>query len=107
MPTQREAANAALRLCIHERDVALAPPTAQTGERDCAENLRGEGIDEITRERTLKGFFMTTNPGCGRGRGLGRGYGLKTQSKGTVPIASASGETTTISLFLPRTTKGL
>ncbi|MCI0753008.1 response regulator [Teichococcus vastitatis] len=62
----------------------------------------GHGMPASVVERAFEPFFTTKPAGQGTGLGLSMIYGFARQSKGTVRILSASGEGTTVELYLPR-----
>ncbi len=62
----------------------------------------GTGMDEAVRARVFEPFFTTKDVGKGTGLGLSQVYGFAHQSSGTVRIASAPGQGTTVEIFLPR-----
>lgn len=67
----------------------------------------GTGMDAEMIGRVFEPFFTTKERGQGTGLGLSQVYGFTRASGGDVRIDSTPGEGTTISLFLPRTSKAL
>lgn len=61
----------------------------------------GRGMSAETQERVFEPFFTTKEAGQGTGLGLPMVYGLIQQHDGSVEIASALGEGTTVELWLP------
>jgi signal transduction histidine kinase len=66
----------------------------------------GSGMPPEVKARAFEPFFTTKEAGKGTGLGLSTIYGFVRQSGGTVTIDSEPGKGTTISLFLPKATKG-
>jgi PAS domain S-box-containing protein len=62
----------------------------------------GVGIAPELLPRLFEAFFTTKELGKGTGLGLAMVHGFARQSGGAVSIASAPGQGTTVSLFLPR-----
>jgi signal transduction histidine kinase/ActR/RegA family two-component response regulator len=65
----------------------------------------GSGIAPEHLERVFDPFFTTKPVGKGTGLGLSQIFGFARQSGGDVQIASALGAGTTVSLYLPRSTR--
>jgi PAS domain S-box-containing protein len=78
-------------------------PSALTGEF-VALSLAdtGSGIGPDVLARVFEPFFTTKDVGRGTGLGLSQVYGFARQSGGDVRIASAPGEGTTVTIYLPR-----
>jgi signal transduction histidine kinase/CheY-like chemotaxis protein len=62
----------------------------------------GPGMPAEVTARAFEPYFTTKPAGLGSGLGLSQVYGFASQSGGSVVIASAPGEGTAITLFLPR-----
>ncbi len=62
----------------------------------------GTGISPELITKVFEPFFTTKEIGKGTGLGLSQVYGFAKQSGGFVSIASALGQGTTVSIFLPR-----
>jgi CheY-like chemotaxis protein len=67
----------------------------------------GCGIAPEILPKVFEPFFTTKQPDKGTGLGLSQVYGLTRQSGGTVTIASEVGEGTTVTIYLPRSTRPL
>lgn len=65
----------------------------------------GEGIPPGLVARVFEPFFTTKPLGRGTGLGLAQVYGFATQSGGTARIASEPGRGTTVTLYLPLSSK--
>jgi PAS domain S-box-containing protein len=63
----------------------------------------GKGMDEATRARAIEPFFSTKGVGKGTGLGLSMAHGLASQLGGALTIASAPGQGTEVSMWLPET----
>ncbi len=61
----------------------------------------GQGMDEETRARALEPFFTTRQEAGGTGLGLATVYGIVRKLGGTIDIASAVAEGTTLTIDLP------
>jgi CheY-like chemotaxis protein len=66
----------------------------------------GHGMDEATIARAFDPFFTTKAPGKGTGLGLSTVYGIIEQSGGSIRIASAPGQGTSVAIELPRAPEG-
>ncbi|WP_245951447.1 response regulator [Paracidovorax anthurii] len=114
--------NSLLNLCINARDAMphggtlriLAANHHLDGARPQACGVRagdyvalavadtGAGMPAEVAARAFEPFFTTKPIGQGTGLGLSMVYGFARQSGGSASIASAEGEGTTITLWLPR-----
>jgi PAS domain S-box-containing protein len=65
----------------------------------------GVGIPEDILPKVIEPFFTTKQVNKGTGLGLSQVYGLAHQSGGAISIESTLGEGSTITLYLPRTTR--
>ena len=65
----------------------------------------GTGMDAATQARVFEPFFTTKEVGKGTGLGLAQVYGFAKQSGGSVRLRTAPGQGTTVSLFLPVTSR--
>jgi PAS domain S-box-containing protein len=98
------------RLCIATANIRLDPAMAAERELPPGEYVRlsvadtGTGMTPDVVERAFDPFFTTKPQGRGTGLGLSMIYGFARQSGGQIRIASAPGEGTTATLYLPRHT---
>ena len=67
----------------------------------------GTGMPAEVMARAFEPYFTTKPEGLGSGLGLSQVYGFANQSGGSAALASAPGEGTAITLFLPRAEAGL
>ncbi|MDB5406587.1 MAG: baeS [Rhodospirillales bacterium] len=67
----------------------------------------GTGMSSQTMQRIFEPFFTTKEVDKGTGLGLSRVYGFTQQSGGGVTVESTPGSGTSITLYLPRSTKPL
>jgi signal transduction histidine kinase/ActR/RegA family two-component response regulator len=95
------------RLTIATRNVEVPAdeateelPAGQFVEVSVADN--GSGMSEAVLARVFEPFFTTKPVGKGSGLGLSQVFGVARQSGGGVRIATAEGQGSTISVFLPR-----
>ncbi|MEO5800013.1 MAG: ATP-binding protein, partial [Gemmatimonadales bacterium] len=61
----------------------------------------GDGMDSVTLSRIFEPFFTTKELGEGTGLGLAATLGIMTQNHGYITVASAMGQGTMFSLYLP------
>jgi CheY-like chemotaxis protein len=87
-------------------------PSGRTDRGDATDDLEGEfvaiTITDIPRDvlsKVFEPFFTTKAAGKGTGLGLSQVYGFAHQSGGDVTIASEVGRGTSITLYLPRSTR--
>jgi signal transduction histidine kinase len=115
--------NAVLNLAVNARDAMPqggrltiatanahldAPPTRDAGEVNAGDYVAitvtdtGTGMTPEVLAKAFEPFFTTKDIGQGTGLGLSQVYGFVRQSGGDVTITSASGQGTTVALYLPR-----
>ena len=116
--------NAVLNLVINARDampsggeltIATGNLAVATSERDMAAGDyvvitvrdHGVGMTPVEVERAFDPFFTTKPIGQGTGLGLSMVYGFAKQSRGHVRIDSKLAEGTTVTIFLPRSSRPL
>jgi PAS domain S-box-containing protein len=82
---------------------ALADTNIRPGEYvRIAVTDTGGGMPPEVMERAFEPFFTTKPEGKGTGLGLSMAHGFVKQSGGHIRLASAPGQGTTVSIFLPR-----
>jgi PAS domain S-box-containing protein len=62
----------------------------------------GHGMPQDVMERAFEPFFTTKPEGKGTGLGLSMAHGFARQSGGDIRLASAAGQGTTVTIYLPR-----
>ncbi len=100
------------RLELRTRNAMLAVPagSGEAGSLVSVEHVvvsvsdNGTGMDEAVRAQAFEPFFTTKEFGRGFGLGLSQVYGFARAAGGTVEIASAPGQGTTVEVWLPRST---
>ncbi|RCK75966.1 MAG: PAS/PAC sensor hybrid histidine kinase [Candidatus Ozemobacter sibiricus] len=65
----------------------------------------GTGMDEETRKHLFEPFFTTKEAGKGTGLGLAAVYGTIRNHRGAITVATALGQGTTFTIFLPLATE--
>ncbi len=81
-------------------DVELGLPPGDYVAVEVADT--GAGMPREVAERAFEPFFTTKGLGRGTGLGLSQVYAMARQAGGTVRLASAPGQGTTVSILLPR-----
>jgi signal transduction histidine kinase/ActR/RegA family two-component response regulator len=118
-----ELENAILNLCVNARDAMhgqgqltisvanVALKRHQVNDLEGGDYIRisvadtGTGIPPELLERVFEPFFTTKPVGKGTGLGLSQLFGFARQSGGDVAIQSAQNVGTTVSIYLPRSTR--
>ncbi|MDP8912406.1 MAG: ATP-binding protein, partial [Pseudomonadota bacterium] len=117
--------NAILNLCVNARDAMngqgqltinidnVTVKAGEVGELAPGDYVRisvadtGVGIAPEHLERVFEPFFTTKPVGKGTGLGLSQIFGFARQSGGDVAIASTPNVGTTVSIYLPRSTRSV
>jgi PAS domain S-box-containing protein len=116
---------ALINLVVNARDampnggtITIGARNVRLGSGDSPDALSGEfvalfitdtgaGIPPDILPKVFEPFFTTKELDKGTGLGLSQVHGLTHQSGGTVTIASRVGEGTTVTMYLPRSTRPL
>ncbi|MES2099707.1 MAG: PAS domain-containing protein [Pseudomonadota bacterium] len=97
-----------LRVALQATTLA-EPRLATTGTLPAGDYLlltvsdTGSGIADDVRERIFDPFVTTKKVGAGSGLGLSLVHGIVTEVGGAVDVATAAGEGSTFTVYLPRT----
>jgi PAS domain S-box-containing protein len=81
-----------------------APETAHTALLEVRDS--GIGMSPDVQSHVFEPFFTTKEPGRGTGLGLATVYGIVRRHSGSIEIASAAGEGTTVTVRLPMAVPG-
>jgi two-component system NtrC family sensor kinase len=104
----RDAMSAGGSLTLSARNVTLCRPNALDLKGDyVALDVRdtGSGIAPEVLNRVFEPFFTTKDIGKGTGLGLSQVYGFAQQAGGMATVESTPGRGTTVTLYLPRSTR--
>jgi PAS domain S-box-containing protein len=96
-----EGGTVTIRAARASAEEAEAAGLAATAHVRIAVEDEGHGMAPDVLARAFEPFFTTKGAGKGSGLGLAMVYGFARQSGGEVRIASAEGEGTTVTLWLP------
>ena len=91
---------------LDEAAIKLHPEAARGDYVRLAIADNGVGMPEDVRDKATEAFFTTKGPGAGTGLGLTSVASFAGQMGGFMSIKSAPGEGCTVSIYLPRTSKG-
>ena len=117
--------NAIINLVLNSRDAVINGGKIQVTARNLEDDARielaaglepkdyvaitvvddGHGISSDILSSVMEPFFTTKEVGTGTGLGLSMVYGFAKQSGGELEIDSSEGQGTSVSLFLPRSSK--
>jgi PAS domain S-box-containing protein len=88
-------------------DVSSSEPLAPGDYVALVVSDNGEGMSDAVAARAFEPFYTTKEVGKGTGLGLSTVYGFAKQSGGGVALISSPGNGTTVTLYLPVTSKAV
>jgi two-component system cell cycle sensor histidine kinase/response regulator CckA len=105
----KEAMPSGGRLRLATANIGLEPGTNQPDDGNqpgafvsLTVSDTGVGMDELTQARIFEPFFTTKQAASGRGLGLSTVHGIVEQSGGHLSVASAPGQGSSFTIYLPR-----